>query len=346
MLKKSKRISLILIAVFMVAVLTFTACGSSNNGASGAGAQGGEGAPIVIKLAGTGVSATGVDPITIAIEEGYFAEQNLLVEDVGDMDVLQFVAMLENGSIDFSMTMESDGIGAIDQGAKIVEIGVAGTSTEKYPHMVFLVREDDDLHSATDLVGKKVAAFGINGCMTGFPYEYLAQAGVEDPANAIEFITSPENTLVDSLLKGDLDCVGIHGPVGVEAIERNYPGVRILFSDYTIFGEKGGDLGWYTSVKYADEHPEIVTAFLAAVGKAQNFVNDHPEEAAEIYKPLALNGISEDFFEVKNFAKDALIQQSHTEEWLRVLTEGKSFQPLDNEWTFEQVATNKYNPAA
>jgi NitT/TauT family transport system substrate-binding protein len=328
--------------------LTLSACGGGSGGSGSdenSSASGGA-EETVFRLAGTGVNASGVDPITIGVEKGFFAEENIKIEDVGDMDVLQFVAMLENGSIDAAMIMESDGIAAIDQGADIIEVAVSMTTTKEYPHMVFLVADDSPINTVEDFVGKRYGAFGINGCMTGFPYEYLSKAGIENPHDAIEVITSPENTLIDSLLKDDLDVVGIHGPVSKAVVERNYPDTRIFFSDYDIFGENGGDIGWYVSRKLAEEKPELVRAFVSGIAKSNNFVNENPDEAADIYKPLARNGINEDIFEIKSLAVDGLIKRDHVETWLNVFSEGKSFQTLQNEWTFDQVATNEFNPNA
>jgi ABC-type nitrate/sulfonate/bicarbonate transport system substrate-binding protein len=353
---RTLRILALALAFAFVSSLSLTACGDKNETSSGSGASGsaaggsaaaeGE-AKYVYKLAGIGRNATAIDPIAVGIEKGFFAEEGIEVEDVGEVDVLQFVALLESGSVDAGLTMESDGVAAVDVGADIVEVAVGPSVSEEKPHMAYVVLEDSPLQYGDDLVGAKIGLTGLNGCNLGFVYEYAAQQGLEDPAKDLDVISASAPALLESLRAGDLDLIGLHGTTNEEIIKKIYPDVRVLFTDYDIAQDRAGDIAWYLRRSWAEEDPERARAFVAAIAKTNNFLNEHPDEALEVYKTVAKTELNEEIFVTPYYAPDGKIIESHLQFWIDTLTKPDSFQPLqNNDITFDDVATNQYNPNA
>jgi NitT/TauT family transport system substrate-binding protein len=345
-----------IIALVLALVLGLAACGGGSKASSGGSAtSGGGGADATatadgkltdFHLAGLNVSSS-VDPVGIGVEKGWFEEEGLNIIDVGDVDVLQNVALLESGEIDAAMIMTSDVVAAVDNGANIIAVAVGPSSTEYQPHMAYVVLDDSTLQRGSDLATAHIGLTGANGCNSGFIYEYASQDGVEDPAGTLDIITSPEITLFESLRSGDIDIMGLHNPVEADIIERNYPDTRVLFTDFNIFGETGGDIAWCVRKDFAAENPDLVKAFVAGVARSNDYIDENPDDAKEFFRTIAKNGINEDIFAAKHYAVHGLVLPSHTNIWIKTLTEGKNFQPVKNpNWTFDDIATNEYNPFA
>lgn len=338
--KTSRIISSVLMAALVIAL---TACGSGAS--SSAVPAAGEGAKYVFKLAGIGTSATQIDPVAVGIEKGFFAEEGIEVEDVGEVDVLQFVALLESGSVDAGLTMESDIVAAIDIGADIVEVAVGPAVTREKPHMAYVVLEDSPIKSGADIKDAKIGLTGLNGCNIGFLYEYAALNGIKDPASELDVTSSSAPALLEALRAGDLDLTALHGTTNEEVIKRIYPDLRVLFTDYDFAEDRAGDIGWCLRRSWTEENPDRARAFVAAIAKSNNFVNNNPVEALEVYRKVAKTELNEKIFQTPYYAKDGLIQESHVQYWIDTLSKPNSFQPLQNkDIRFEDVATNQYNP--
>ncbi|MDR2089585.1 MAG: ABC transporter substrate-binding protein [Clostridiales Family XIII bacterium] len=338
-------------AVLLALAFALSACGGAGNsgsgngdggGAGGGGETGAEDTEYVFKIASLNTSATSLDSASVGLAKGFFEEEGVILENAGDISVPQYTSALLQGSLDAILLMTSDGVAAIDNGADIVSIAGGMDVTEEKPHMIYVVLEDSPLQYGDDISGKKVGIAGLGGCLAGFPLEYARQIGVADPKGELELIVSPENTLVDSLRAGTYDFVGLH--LLPEQLETIYPGTRILFTDYDLFGDKGGDIDWYVKRSLAEENPDAVRAFVAGVAKTNNWINENTEEALEFYKGLPAE-VNEEFYHTAHFAEDGLLYEDHIQTWIDLFSTGTNIQELVNkDLTPADVFTNEYNP--
>jgi ABC-type nitrate/sulfonate/bicarbonate transport system substrate-binding protein len=372
--RSTGRTSTFKIAVFIMAALlrmplTLGACGggssSSDSGSSpaaeadaGAGAEAeadadaneasGETAanveeePFVIKLQGIRANKTFLDSATLAIEKGIFAKYGLEVEDIGSLQVGQWVTALQSGTLDFASIMTNEGLTAIDNGAEIISIaGDTDTYFPEKPHMTFLVKKGSPIKTGQDFIGKKLGTPAVNGgCTAGFPIEFMRQAGVEDAINQVNLIAVPETSVVDALLQGEIDIAGTH--FIPEVVEKLYGDqLEIVFSDYDILGQSGGDKDWYTTVEFKNEHPDVVRNFVAAISEVNNWINENNEEADEIYRSVA--EVNEEIFYLRHYTTDGLVHQDNTQLWIDLLTSPGQVAHLNNITSYEQVSTNEFN---
>jgi ABC-type nitrate/sulfonate/bicarbonate transport system substrate-binding protein len=348
---KKKFVNLLLAALLL---LTATLSGCGGGGASDNEAAGGEESateadageaslPDIIKLQGIGGAPNNTESATIGIEKGFFDEQNIEIENVGVISVAQWVSSLVSGTVDACLIMTSEGLAAIDNGAEIIAVASGSDTYEDNTHMTFLVPKGSPIKTGQDFVGKKLASPAANGgCTGGFPLEFMRQAGVEDPINSIDLITVPEESLVETLRQGGADIVGSHlVPRVVNLLYGDE--VDIVFTDYDILENKGGDMDWYMRKDYVEQNPELVKRFVTAIAKTNNFINENPEEAGEVYK-AASDNINEELFNVRHYAPDAIIREDHTQVWIDLLGNPGQVQLFKNNLTFDQVATNEFNP--
>lgn len=318
--------ALILSLMLVLVMISSAACGG-NGGGNASSAQGEDG-KVVLKLEGIGGDPTRLEAATIALYKGFFDEVGIEIEDVGVVDIPQQVNALVSKSIDAVSLMTSEGLTAVDNGADIVQVATNITTIEGREHMTFLVLEDSDIRRGSDLIGKRIGtASASGGCTAGFPIEYMRQDGVEKPKTQVELQTIPEESLVTALEAGDSDVVGVH--LTKEQVAILYPQLRILFTDYDILGETGGDTGWFFRRDYIDENPETVTKFISAIIKAQQFINANRDEAGEIYKEHAVS-LNPDLFWIAHFDEDGLTEESHVQLWIDLFAGGDSSYTLQN----------------
>jgi NitT/TauT family transport system substrate-binding protein len=349
-IRKMKPMFTLLLAVFFA--MAFVACGErgTNNNtpakSSDAGAGETEAAETnaVIMLAGFGRTATTIDAPTIGVAKGFFDEENIEIVDVGSIAVPQLVSALLSDTITAAQIMEAEGISAINGGADIIQVASSQSTVEDNPHITFLVPEESEIQSGKDLVGQKVAMSTVaGGCMTQPPVEYVRQAGVEDPLHAIELISSPEDSSVPALLKGDFATLGIH--MTPDKLELLYPETRPLFTDYTVFGEDAGDVGWFFKKSYVEEHPDVIESFVSAIGKTNNWINENPAEAEALFREVTTFDINDELFYVQHFAPDGYVEPQHVNMWVDLMNSEDVIDALrlTKKLSFDEIATNQYN---
>jgi ABC-type nitrate/sulfonate/bicarbonate transport system substrate-binding protein len=342
--QKSKKIIAMILGVALAAT-TLLAAGCRSEGAETASGDGeGGGDKIVVKVQGIGGDPTRLDAATIALAKGFFEEEGIEIEDVGVIDIPQHVSALSSGTIDVVSLMTSEGLTAVDNGAEIVQVATDITTSEDLQHMTFIVNQDSPIQSGKDLVGKKIGtASASGGCTAGFPLEYMRQDGVSDPKSQSELLTIPEESLVTALDAGDADVAGVH--LTRDQVETLYPDKRILFTDWDLLGDKGGDVGWFFRSDYAEENPETVTKFINAITKANQWINENHEEAATVYEENAIS-LNPDLFWIANFSDDGLIEDDHVQLWIDLFSSGDSSYTLQNkDIKVSDFTTNEYNPS-
>jgi NitT/TauT family transport system substrate-binding protein len=67
------------------------------------------------------------------------------------------------------------------------------------------------------------------------------------------------------------------------AIERASGHIRSILSSGDVVGSPITATMAFTTVKFHDQNPRLYTAIAAAYEDAENFINEHPNQAAEIY---------------------------------------------------------------
>jgi ABC-type nitrate/sulfonate/bicarbonate transport system substrate-binding protein len=332
------------------AALGLAGCGGSG-GSSDSGSAAGpaaDGAPQkhLFKIASVGTSATSVEVVSIGLKKGFFEEENIEVENVGDLAIPATSPALLQGQITVAALMTSNGIALADKGGDIIEVATFQSTTKEVPHMIFVVAKDSPIKRGSDLVGKKVGVPALDGCNSGFPIEYVRQDGVENPKDAFTFVVTPGELTIEALLKGEYDVAGLHG-LAVDDVAKLYPDVRILFTDFDILGTDGGDISWWVKNSLAKENPDAVRAFVSAVAKTQNWINENPEEAKELYVKEIHSDINELLFAVRPLVQNALVRPSTLQVWIDILSADDSFdEKLTRQWTVDELYTNEFNPFA
>lgn len=291
----------------------------------------------VVKLSDAFGTAS-VHPFYIAEDLGFFAGEGIKPEFVGVVPPPQLVAAVIAGRVDVGGAHVNRTIAGINGGARIKAVVAVTETTRERPHMVFAVPKDSPIRSAKDLIGKRVAIMAYGGCNEYTPYEWMRKNGVARPKGKLKIVVVPPGKEIDAVVHGDADVAGAH--INPLDLPKKAANMRILFTDYDVWGTQGGATPNYFSEKFIKEKPDVVRRFVRAMGKTLNWINANPDKARELFAkrvkvdPATVN--------VNYYAPNGYIKDDTVKLWIDLLTEYGEVKPG---FTPAQIATNGFNDA-
>lgn len=257
--------------------LSLTACGdsSSNSDASAAADSASDSGVTHLRFAYHG-NLCGA-PIYMAIENGYFADENIELEQV-TVDAAHVGEAIGADQVDVGMELLGKMLQPIENGLPIKFTTGVHTGCQK-----LLVPGDSDIKTVADLKGKNIGVPGLADAATVVSKRSLSAAGigVTDQNMEVEFSVYSRNDLAQALQNGAVDAIALGDPAASIAAEQY--GLTALIdtaTDPTYKDEYCCDA--FVTSKLAEENPEAAAAFTRAVQKGAQWVEEHPEETAKI----------------------------------------------------------------
>ena len=322
------------ILIILGLLLLLAGCGSSSARKSGNAAQESGGRTYDIIRAATPNAYSGANLYFVGQELGFFEEEGIKIEYAGVIPSTQLVASVVSGKIDVGGAHINRTIAGISAGAKIKAVAANTETTATVPHMVFVALADSPIQTAQDLIGKKIGLSLNGGCHEYTPYAYLKKHGISDPKGKLNFTILAETLMEQALRQGDIDVAGMHKDP--EYIKEH--GLKVVFSDYEIWGTTGGGTPAYFSDKFIQEKPDVVRRFVAAMAKSANWANANPEKAADI--TAKLGKADRKLVKPGHFAGNAYIKEDTVPVWIDLL---KEFGEIKDDIKPSQIYTNQFN---
>lgn len=212
--------------------------------------------------------------VEIADNLGYFETlelENVGVSKGGPSDI----QLVQSEDVDFGTVFNGAVIKALAQGVKVQAVISAYGSNELY-NQKFYVKEDSDIKTAKDLIGKKVGINTLGAHGDFLVSEYLRQGGLtEDEIKDVELVTVPWANGEQVLRAGQVDAIYFDTELAIVA--ENNGGVRELFNDVSLFGNYNG-ASYVFSEKYIKNNPDTVHEFVTGVAKAYKWTQEHSTE--------------------------------------------------------------------
>ena len=281
-------------------------------------------------------------PLYLAIENGYFEEENLKIE------------LTNGGGADSSMT-------AVLSGA--AHIGLMGPETVIYVHNQgktdapvvfgqltqkdgsFLVsRIDEPNFEWSNLSGKQILA-GRKGGVPAMTFEYvLNQLGMQNNQDFTLDFSVPFNMMTSAFLSGTADYCTVFEPTASEyAAEGKWHIVASV-------GEQSGEIPYTSFIaleSYLDKNPETVKAFLRAIKKAIKFMQSHTEyQVAEAivkqFPSTTINSIETSIKSYKSIDAWKLNLQATEESFTRLQDVMQNAGELDERAPFNEIVNNSF----
>jgi ABC-type nitrate/sulfonate/bicarbonate transport system substrate-binding protein len=225
-------------------------------------------------------------------------------------------------------------------------IGYYGVDDKSYNG--FYVLDGSPIHSARDLIGKKVGMNTLGAHHEAVLRTYLTRNGLsDDEVKQVTEVVVPPVNAEQSLRAGQLDVAVLGGALRDKALARG--GIRPLFTDYDLLGKfTAGSYVFRTD--FIKRNPDTVRTFVAGVAKAIEWARSQPRETviAEFEKILKARGRNEDdtqlqFWQSTGVAgTGGLIADNEFKTWIDWLTKdgelkGKTVRLTD-------LYTNEFNP--
>jgi ABC-type nitrate/sulfonate/bicarbonate transport system substrate-binding protein len=283
-------------------------------------------------------------PFLIADKKGFFAEQGLKIEYVGDIDASARIPAIISGSIDVG-NIHPNGLAiAIANGAKLKGVvrSIVDPPAEitdiHLQHMWWVSDKNGPIKTISDVAkqpGK--VKFGVqtrNSCIEYLTDKIRAKENI--PADKIEWITMPDIQQVQALKQGLIAVATPHPPF-YKAIEDTGIGNILYTSRQAAGGENAGTYLFYFSDKFIAEHPDIVKDFVIAIKNAERWINDNKEETnrlteADIGVPVTANHY---------YAPDGRIPDKDIQEWIDGTVAGGGLK--EGQVTVNDVITHEFD---
>lgn len=253
--------------------LSLTACGGSSSN-SDASAAADSGATHLRLIYSPSLCAA---PMYIAIENGYFEDEGLDIEQV-TVDAAHVSEAIGADQVDVGMGLIGKMLQPLENGLPIKFTTGLHTGCTK-----LLVPSGSNIKSIADLKGKKIGVPGLADAATVISKRSLhaAGVGVTEQNMEVEFAVYSRNDLAQALQNGAVDAIALGDPAASIAAEQY--GLTALIdtaTDPEYKDEYCCDA--FVTSKLAEENPKAAAAFTRAVQKASQWVQDNPDETAKI----------------------------------------------------------------
>lgn len=255
--------------------LSLSACGSSSSADSSAADGASDSGTTHLRLIYS--PSLCAAPMYIAIENGYFEDEGLDVEQV-TVDAAHVSEAIGADQVDVGMGLIGKLLQPLENGLPIKFTTGLHTGCTK-----LLVPGDSDIKSITDLKGKKIGVPGLADAATVVSKRSLSAAGigVTEQNMEVEFSVYSRNDLPQALENGAVDAIALGDPTASIA-EEQY-GLTALIDTATDPDYKDEYCcNAFVTSKLTAENPAAAAAFTRAVQKASQWVQENPDETAKI----------------------------------------------------------------
>jgi NitT/TauT family transport system substrate-binding protein len=259
-------------AIAACAALAVAACGGGGSAPpSGGDSQGG--GPTTLNVQET----AGVPSAFVAfgMSKGFFDKQKLKINLQSSQGGATTVPALVSGKIQVAGSNVVSLLIAASKGLPVEAIA-PGTSAHGQGQKDFgalMVAKDSPVRDVKDLAGKTVAVNTLNNIAEVVVKASLQKAGVDPGQVKLREVDFPE--MEPALAKGDVDAAFLIEPFVTTARKA---GDRIVDYSY-VTTEPNLQVGAYAvSRKFAEENPDAVKRYRAAVGQTATYLMGHQSE--------------------------------------------------------------------
>jgi NitT/TauT family transport system substrate-binding protein len=260
--------------VCATAALAIGACGDDDDSAENGTAEGGETTALKVSY----VPYVGAAPFILGIENGFFEERGLEIEDSQGPAPAPIMAQVVSGQLDIGFTTIPALISAVAGGAPLQAISpFDGIIDPEGPQVAILVNADSGIASPKDLEGRKVGVVALQSELDVLLHEVVRRDG-GDP-EAVESVQVPFPEMNAALKANRVDAVVNTEPFVTLSEEEgdfeaiSYPEVEVV--------PKQPVTAFVASTEFIESNPEVVEQFRAAMEESLDYAAENPDEAQD-----------------------------------------------------------------
>lgn len=251
--------------------LSTTAC----VGAQGTGASSGE--PRTLRIAHNSNAAA--LPVRVAESQGFFAKHNLKVEFTKTENIGTLPGTLGR-SFDIALSVPTTVIAASQQNIDVTQIAGATIDVQDNPTGFLIGSRKAGVNSVKDLAGKTLGVLTETGTVHIATNAWLKREGVDPSSVKVVQVDGPAQA--DQLASGRIDAVETVVPSATNVL-RNPDAVN-LGDPYLKLAPELSSIFWISQQKLAQEHPEVIADFRAALDDARAFIGSNEDKARQVLK--------------------------------------------------------------
>lgn len=291
-----RRQVLAVVAVSMTA-LAMAACATPADSANGTSPAADEPAETLRELTIAVLPVAPYAPVYIADSMGFFEEEGLSVTIELQQNAAQIVPAILNGSVDIGTGSVPPLVAAVDNGLPIRGIaGLNAIQTAEKETARLLVMPDSGISSLADLPGKTVGVNALNGLLHLGIVAAMRDAGLDDAS--VEFVAIGFPEMGTSLRSGNLDATLVTEPFATDALDQ---GAVDIGGPLSALGVGAPAAVVFATEQLASSDPGLVESVRAAIAKAADYANSHPEAVGEALE--AQGGITAEQFASLRFTE-------------------------------------------
>lgn len=255
--------------------MSLSACGDGDSGQANADTSGDAG-PTQLTIQTSPVSDYA--GAFVCIEEGVFEEHGLEVTHEIGQSGAATVASVMSGTIPIGASAVTPIITAATQNVPVRLFAPGATARDEGEDYIALVAAaGEGIQSPADLEGKTVAVNALKAFLELSARMAIREDGGDD--SGVSFIEVPFPEMTSAIERGQVDAAVTIEPFLNQAEEAGlevvgYPNRSVtpnmLVSSY------------FTSAQYAQENPEVVSAFADAIEECHALIEENPDRAREI----------------------------------------------------------------
>ncbi|GAA2625626.1 ABC transporter substrate-binding protein [Paractinoplanes durhamensis] len=267
------------IAVFaaLATMLASSACTSKATG---------DNQPAGTKVAVGVIAIIDVAPIYLGKAKGFFSRRGIDLELTAEQGGGPIVKGVIAGKYQFGFSNVTSLMAAQADGAplKAVASGVASTGRSGRDFSAVVVRDGSPIHTAKDLVGKKIGVNILKNIGDTTVRQSVRKAGGD--ATGLKFEAIPFPQMAGALRSGKVDAAWVVEPQLSEILTS---GGNVVASNFV---DTASDLTvalYFTSQTTIGQNPKLVADFTAAIRESLDYAAGHPEEVRDVvgtYTPI------------------------------------------------------------
>ncbi|GAA4730990.1 aliphatic sulfonate ABC transporter substrate-binding protein [Nocardioides endophyticus] len=260
------------VATAALLVLVSACGGSDSSGSSGASENADGTTSITIATVGSDSGSQAF----YAKNKGFFEKHDLDVKVNVVANVPELAAAVESGDAQFALTSPTSVASASAAGIGFQIVAGGAVYTKDNPGVWVMVPTGSDITSVEDLKGKSIAVNALNTMPHLSTLATLDDAGVD--TGSIDFVTLDFTQVGQAFESGQVDAATVTAPFNAQ-IETDGLGT-VLASPYDAVNGTDDFYNtiWFGQRDLAEDKPELVESFQAALADANAWANDPANE--------------------------------------------------------------------
>jgi NitT/TauT family transport system substrate-binding protein len=268
------------LALVLAAAAVLAGCGGDDD----AGGEGEGGGTTTLRVGV--IPIADVAPLYLGMEKGFFEQRRLTLEPQLAEGGAAITPAVVSGDfqIGFSNTISLLIAASRDLPVEIISQGVLAGKTADEAWADLLVPKDGPVQEPQDLEGKTIAVNTLNNICEVTIKASLEEMGVD--VATLKFTEVPFPDMNAALDAGRVDGACVVEPFVTQGTSGNAMGIDPFYvntaPDLTV-------ATYFTSKSYAQENPDVVDRFVAAMNQSLEYAQSHPDE---------VRGVLQDYTEI------------------------------------------------